>query len=112
MHAPYHKTTNIMTVTLIATFRVVDEAAASRVQELLSKVRDVALSPAEPGTQVYNPARKTTDGLDFVVYEEYADKAAVDAHLSSDEFKALIGESETLLVGGRAGLNVNYYAKF
>lgn len=34
------------------------------------------------------------------------------AHAASDQFKALIGESETLLVGGRAGLKVEYYDKF
>ncbi|WOO79929.1 (4S)-4-hydroxy-5-phosphonooxypentane-2,3-dione isomerase [Vanrija pseudolonga] len=98
-----------MTVTFTASYRVVDAAAAQRVQELVRAVRDA--SATEPGTLVFSPARKAGDDLAFFVYEEYADQAALDAHLATPQFQALIGEAETLFVGGKAGLKIEYYDK-
>ncbi|KAL1409354.1 hypothetical protein Q8F55_003336 [Vanrija albida] len=101
-----------MTFTLVATFRAVDAAAAERIQELIRNVRDLALSPDEPGTSVYIPTRSQADSLDFLVYEEYADKAALAAHMASAQFQALAAEADALFVGGKAGLKLEYYDRF
>lgn len=44
----------------------------------LKSIRDHALSDKEPGCKGYNPTRGKDDPLDWLVYEEYADQAAVD----------------------------------
>ncbi|WOO79931.1 uncharacterized protein LOC62_02G003445 [Vanrija pseudolonga] len=104
--------THTMVFALVASFRAVDAAAAERIVDLLGKVRNFALSADEPGTLVYNPARKAADSLDFVVYEEYVDQAALGAHVTSTQFKTLEGEADKLFVGGKEGLKIEYVNRF
>ena len=54
---------------------------------------------SEPGTVVYTLLEDQADDDAIWVYEEYTDKAALDAHSSSDAMKALGGSIGPFLAG-------------
>ena len=47
---------------------------------------------AEPGCVGYQPHRSTDDPRDFLIYEQYADEAAFQAHIESEHFTRLVLE--------------------
>jgi quinol monooxygenase YgiN len=52
----------------------------------------------EPGCVHYYPSQAQDDPRRFFLYEEYADDAAVQAHVESEHFKRLVlGEAVPLL---------------
>ena len=75
-----------MTIGLVATIKVQPskgpdfEAAFANQQKI---VKDV-----EPGCLQYDLFKSTTDDATYVVYEQYADEAALKAHGKSDEARA------------------------
>jgi quinol monooxygenase YgiN len=44
-------------------------------------------SRAEPGCRAYRPLRDVSDPRVFVIYEEYDDEAAYEAHAASEHFR-------------------------
>jgi quinol monooxygenase YgiN len=58
----------------------------------------VAPSRAEPGCRVYQPHRSLEDPRIFLLYEEYEDEVAYEAHGASDHFRQhALGEGIPLL---------------
>jgi quinol monooxygenase YgiN len=47
---------------------------------------------AEPGCIGYQPHRSTEDPRDFLIFEQYDDEAAFEAHVSSEHFRRLVIE--------------------
>lgn len=84
-----------MTVILLAKIPAIDAAAADKIEKRefflggsvlmadLATIREVSLSEKEPGCTIYHPSRSNADKLQFMVYEEYADQAAVDGESSA-----------------------------
>lgn len=75
-----------MTIGLIATLKVQagkgpDFEAAFANQQKITKA-------VEPGCLQYDLFKSTTDEDTYVVYEQYADEAALKAHGKSDEARA------------------------
>ncbi len=60
---------------------------ADRVEAMFRELRDA--SRAEPGCLRYDVARGDDDTSAFMLWEEYADRAALDAHYESEHFKRL-----------------------
>jgi quinol monooxygenase YgiN len=58
---------------------------ADKAEQLLHNLRDASL--AEAGCKRFDVARGNDDASVFVLYEEYTDRAALDAHLATDHFK-------------------------
>ncbi|KAJ8080089.1 hypothetical protein PM082_016917 [Marasmius tenuissimus] len=68
------------------------EGKGDDIQKYLSAISKVANSSEEPNTLSYRTTRGVgSDSNKFTVIEEYADKAAMDHHLSSDAFKSFFG---------------------
>jgi quinol monooxygenase YgiN len=44
----------------------------------------------EPGCKLYHANRSTDNGDVFLLYEQYADQAALDAHRNTPHFKEII----------------------
>lgn len=44
-------------------------------------------SRAEPGCRIYQPHRDLDDRGVFLIYEQYADRAAYEAHCASEHFR-------------------------
>lgn len=59
-----------------------------RVAELLPEI--AAASRAEPGCLEYRAVRATDDPREFVLFEGYADEAALAAHRESAHFRTLV----------------------
>ena len=59
-----------------------DEAIAT-MQELAEATRK------EPGCEHYIPCRDRDNPRAFIIYEQYVDEAALEAHSSSEHFKRL-----------------------
>ncbi len=54
---------------------------------------------------MYLPHRSLEDSTTFLLYEQYVDKAAFDAHMASDYFKRLLlGEAVSILESRRRGI--------
>ncbi|CAK9785096.1 hypothetical protein CC85DRAFT_327040 [Cutaneotrichosporon oleaginosum] len=100
-----------MSIYLAARFKAKDEAASAKIEQHLKTVREHALSDKEPGCKFYNPTRGKTDPLDWHVYEEYADQAAVDAHMASPAFQAFAAEAPNLIPGGVGGIDISFFQK-
>lgn len=67
-----------------------------RVVEVLTAM--AGPSNAEPGCRRWQPHRSTDDPRSFLIYEEYEDEAAFDAHCASDHFSELVlGQAISLL---------------
>ncbi|MER8042196.1 putative quinol monooxygenase [Streptomyces sp. NPDC094032] len=62
--------------------------ADARVAELLPEI--AAASRAEPGCLEYRAVRARENPREFVLFEGYADEAALAAHRESAHFKALV----------------------
>ncbi len=58
----------------------------------------------EPGNKRYDLFRSVADPNAFLVYEEYVDQAALEAHAGSEHFKAHNAEMRPLL-GGRTEIH-------
>lgn len=57
------------------------------VAEVLKKMVAYCNSDAEPGCRLYVVNRSIEDPRRFLLYEQYDDQAAVDAHRETDMFK-------------------------
>lgn len=57
-----------------------EEAVAEAVSKLVEPSRN------EPGNLYYQPHRDPENAAHFVIYEQYADRDAFEAHLASDHF--------------------------
>ena len=60
-----------------------EDAAIATMQELAEETRK------EPGCELYIPCRDRESPRGFIIYEQYVDEAALDAHSSSDHFERL-----------------------
>jgi quinol monooxygenase YgiN len=58
-------------------------------------------SREEPGCRIYRPTRGVDDPRVFVIYEEYDDEAALEAHSASDHFKRYVLEEGIPLLESR-----------
>ena len=73
-----------MTYTVIATWIAKpghEDAVASSLVKLLEPSR------SEPGCLEYRANRSLTEERTFLLYEEYVNEAAYDAHMQSDHFR-------------------------
>jgi quinol monooxygenase YgiN len=52
--------------------------------------RMVGPSTAEPGCRAYIPHRSPDDPAEFLLYEQYTDQAALDAHRASPHFVDIV----------------------
>ena len=67
------------------------EGEQDRAAEIIPRL--VAASGAEPGNVHYIPHRDPEDPKVFVIYEQYRDKAAFEAHGETEHFKSIaLGE--------------------
>lgn len=67
------------------------EGEEDRVAQIMPRL--VEASSAEPGNVLYVAHRDPEDPRVFLMYEQYRDKAAFEAHGASDHFKQLgLGE--------------------
>ena len=71
-----------------------DGEAEAAVQEMIDYVRR-----AEPGTLRYVLHRSIGDPTQLLIYEQYADQAAVDTHGTSDRIQTLFATLAPLLDG-------------
>src|SRR5690554_3771318 len=86
-------------IVLVAKFRGkpgTGDLIASALEELVPLVRD-----REPGCLRYLVHRSTTDPEVFLLYEQYADEAALDAHRRAPHFKEIIEERVVPLLSER-----------
>ena len=60
-----------------------EETAIALMRELAEETRQ------EPGNELYIPCRDPEHPRSFLVYEQYADSAAFEAHGSSEHFQRL-----------------------
>lgn len=72
------------------------ESQADEIEKALLVVTKKA-NTEEPGTKTYRLSRDLKDPLKFIVYEEYADGAAFQAHEASDEFQSLFKRAGELI---------------
>ncbi len=80
-----------MPVTLTASWRARpgEEAEIERILRTM-----VPLTHGEPGCITYTALRSTEDPQEFLLFEQYRDEAAFDAHCESDYFKQhVLGEA-------------------
>ena len=83
-------------MTLLAKFKVQpgkEDAFIEILSGLATEVKN------EPGTHRYELHRSVSDASTFLMYEDYADKAALEAHSSSAYFKAAFPQLLALSVG-------------
>jgi quinol monooxygenase YgiN len=67
------------------------EGEQDRAAEIIPRL--LAASSAEPGNVHYIPHRDPEDPKVFVIYEQYRDKAAFEAHGETEHFKSIaLGE--------------------
>ncbi|WP_348789949.1 putative quinol monooxygenase [Leifsonia sp. NPDC080035] len=91
-----------MTTTLIATFTALPghrDDVAGLIDGFAAVVR------AEPGNLVFEPFTRTADDHDFVVYEQYRDESAFQAHLANPAGPAFNAELARHIVGGGSALD-------
>ena len=71
--------------------------------EAIATMRELAeASRKEPGNELYIPVQDPANPRSFLFYEQYADKAAFEAHGASPHFKELaLGKLFPLLEGER-----------
>jgi quinol monooxygenase YgiN len=60
-----------------------EEETAATLRELADATRQ------EPGCELYIPVREAESPRSFLIYEQYVDEAALEAHGASDHFKRL-----------------------
>jgi len=60
-----------------------------------------AATREEPGCRIYRPTRSVDDPGVFLIYEEYDDEAALEAHSASEHFKRYVLEEGIPLLESR-----------
>ncbi|MDO8691018.1 MAG: putative quinol monooxygenase [Dehalococcoidia bacterium] len=83
-------------MTLLARFQVQpgkEDAFVEILSGLAAEVKN------EPGTRRYELHRSVNDPSTFLMYEDYADKAALEAHSATVYFKAAFPQLLALSVG-------------
>jgi len=70
-----------------------------RVEQIL--LRLAAATRTEPGCRAFRPTRSVDDPRLFVIYEEYDDEAALEAHSSSEHFRRYVLEEGVPLLESR-----------
>lgn len=84
-------------IVLIAQHRA-HKGKDDQVAALLKEMSDYCNSDAEPGCLLYIVNRSTENPRQFLIYEQYADKAALEAHAETEKFKTtLLGQEIPLL---------------
>ncbi len=84
-----------MAVTLAVTWKA-RPGSEARISEILRTM--VGLTNQEPGCLHYSAHRSKDDPRDFLLFEQYRDDAAFDAHQAADYFQRyVIGEALPLL---------------
>ena len=78
-----------MVYVLIATWTA-KEGEGENVRAALERLRDP--THAEPGCLMWQPHVDRENPRRFVIYEQYVDRDALDAHASSDHFKRIAVE--------------------
>ncbi len=87
-----------MSLVLVVRMRV-EEGAEARARDVL---RELATETRrEPGCEAYVPAVAAEDPQSFVIFEQYADRTAQEAHGASEHFTRLGGELWELLEAPR-----------
>jgi quinol monooxygenase YgiN len=78
-------------------------ALEGKENELAAALRELAQeSRQEPGCELYIPTQDPENARSFLLYEQYVDKTALDAHAASDHFQRLaVGAFPALLDGDR-----------
>ena len=79
------------------------KALAGKEEEAVAAARALAQATRnEPGNELYVPVQETENPGSILIFEQYADKAAFEAHGASDHFKELALEGLfTLVEDGR-----------
>ena len=78
------------------------EGNGDQVEALLREMSDYCNSDAEPGCLMYIVNRSTENPLHFLIYEQYADEEALDAHAETEMFKETILGKEVPLLESRS----------
>ena len=55
----------------------------------------------EPGCRAFRPTRSVADPREFLIYEEYDDEAALEAHSASEHFRRYVLEEGIPLLESR-----------
>jgi len=78
-------------------------AQLNKAEELAEVLKELAVeSRQEPGCELYIPTQDPENAHSFLLFEQYVDKAALDAHAASDHFQRLaVGVFPSLLDGPR-----------
>jgi quinol monooxygenase YgiN len=87
-----------MSFVLVVHMRVA-EGGEERVAEVLAELADA--SRAEPGCELYIPCRAVEDPRSYVIYEQYVDERALEAHRESEHFQRLAAGELTDLLESR-----------
>lgn len=77
-------------IVLVAQYQV-QAGRGNEVEEILVDMAD-RVETYEAECLVYQVCRSKEDGDRFLIYEQYLDQAAVDAHRETDHFQTLIVE--------------------
>ena len=78
-------------------------AQEGKENDLAAALRELAdASRQEPGCEFYIPTQQADDSGSFLLYEQYVDKDAVDAHAASEHFQRIaVGMFPSLLARPR-----------
>lgn len=74
--------------TVVDAHWVARDGEADRVAELTKEL--VVAARSEPGCLVFRAHRSTDDERRFFLYEEFADRAAYDAHVEAPHFERIV----------------------
>ncbi|MCU0492732.1 MAG: antibiotic biosynthesis monooxygenase [Chloroflexaceae bacterium] len=72
------------------------DAVAAAMQTMVDAVK-----ANEPGCLLYHLCRATDDSDSFLIYEQYADEAALEAHRNAPHFQAIILDTVVPLLESR-----------
>jgi len=87
-----------MSLVLVVRMRV-EEGAEARAHELLAEL--ATATREEPGCEAYVPCVDPDDPRSLLIYEQYVDRAAQEAHGASEHFERLGAELWDLLEAPR-----------
>ncbi|HET9660050.1 MAG TPA: putative quinol monooxygenase [Thermomicrobiales bacterium] len=83
---------------VVAARFIAKEGSGDQVATLLAEM--TPFSKAEPGCRTYIVNRSVDDRNTFLIYEQYVDAAAFDAHRDNPDFqRIIIGQVMPLLAG-------------
>lgn len=74
---------------LVARFVGKGESETDELERLLLNTTKRANSDAEPGTKTYRLSRNANDKCKLIVFEEYENEAALQAHQAADAYQAV-----------------------